>query len=142
MSVVLAGCSGAGAAPAFYGDWSIEGVLSDAPMGDFDQEDLPTITGVTLSFSEQTATCFGDQLDSLGQTVSDPEYNTVEVAREDFEAMTGMSFDSLGVSGSHITQVAVVNDPSYNDGIVLYVVGDDMLLANSLGTFFVLKRLQ
>jgi hypothetical protein len=135
-------CSAAGSAPSFYGDWAIEGVLADAPMGDFNQEDLSSIQNVTLTFSKEEAACFGDQLDSLGQTVSKPEYITSEVTRDDFEAMTGTSFDSLGISGSKITQVAVVKDPSYNDGIVFYVINKDMLLANSLGTFFILNRAQ
>jgi hypothetical protein len=141
MSFGLAGCSGAGAASAFYGDWSIEGVLDGAPIGDFNQEDLSTIMSATLTFSKEEAACFGDQLDSLGRTVSEPEYNTVEVTKADFESMTGTSFESLGISGSRITQVAVVSDPSHNNGIVFYIVSNDMLLANSLGTFFILNRI-
>jgi hypothetical protein len=141
LSVGLAGCADAGADSAYYGDWSIKGVLADAPMGDFSEEDLSTITNVTLTFSKEEATCFGDQLDSLGQTVSEPEYSAVDVPKADFESMTGTSFDSLGIRGNHIAQVTVVNDPSYNDGIVFYVVSDDMLLANSLGTFFILNRI-
>lgn len=141
MVVGLTGCSGEGAVPSFYGDWSIDGVLDGAPMGDFEQENMSIITDVPLTFSEDEAICFGDQFESLGQTVFDPDYITNKVSRDNFESMTGMSFDSLGIRENHITQVAVVPNHLFNDGIVFYVVNDDMLLSNSLGTFFVLRRI-
>ncbi len=138
LAIGLAGC--AGSEPSYYGVWSIDSLLPDAPLGDYSEEDMDTIHSVNLTFSAEEATCFGDQIDSLGQTVSKPEYIKTDIPREDFESMTGTSFDSLGVSGGKITQIAVVNDPSYNDGVVFYVVNDDTLLANSLGTFFILKK--
>jgi hypothetical protein len=138
LGIGLIGCSGS--EPSYYGVWSIDGLLPDAPMGNFSEENLETIMNVSLTFSAEEATCFGDQIDSLGQTVSDPEYITIDIPKDSFEAMTGTSFDSLGIKGSNISQVSVVNDPSYNDGIVFYVVNDETLLANSLGTFFVFKK--
>lgn len=138
LAIGLAGC--AGSAPSYYGVWSIDSLLPDAPLGDFNEEDMNTILDVSLTFSSEEATCFGDQMDSLGQTISKPEYIQTDVTREDFESMIGVSFDSLGISGSKIAQIAVVNDPTYNDGIVFYVVNDDTLLVNGLGTFFILKR--
>ncbi len=138
LGIGLIGCSGS--EPSYYGVWSIDGLLPDAPMGNFSEENLETIMNVSLTFSAEEATCFGDQIDSLGQTVSDPEYITIDIPKDSFEAMIGTSFDSLGIKGSSISQVSVVNDPSYNDGIVFYVVNDETLLANSLGTFFVFKK--
>ncbi len=138
LGIGLIGCSGS--EPSYYGVWSIDGLLPDAPMGNFSEENLETIMNVSLTFSAEEATCFGDQIDSLGQTVSDPEYITIDIPKDSFEAMTGTSFDSLGIKGSNISQVSVVNDPSYNDGIVFYVVNDETLLANSLGTFFIFKK--
>ncbi len=138
LGIGLIGCSGS--EPSYYGVWSIDGLLPDAPMGNFSEENLETIMNVSLTFSAEEATCFGDQIDSLGQTVSDPEYITIDIPKGSFEAMTGTSFDSLGIKGSNISQVSVVNDPSYNDGIVFYVVNDETLLANSLGTFFIFKK--
>lgn len=114
--------------------------LSDAPLGDLGEGDLSTITGSSLSFSKDSASCFGDQLDSLGQTVSNPEYVTTTISRSDFESMTGETFDTIGRKGSNITQVVVNNSEGVNDGIVFYVIDDNTLLANSLGTFFILNR--
>lgn len=138
ITIGLFGC--AGSTPSYYGVWSIDSLLPDAPLGDFNLEDMETILDITLTFSDEEATCFGDHIDSLGQTVSNPEYIKTDVPREDFESMIGTSFGNLGISGNKISQIAVVNDPSYNDGIVFYIVSDDTLLANSLGTFFVLKK--
>lgn len=126
--------------PSYYGVWSIDSLVSDAPMGDFDPNENADVFNTSLSFSEKEASCFGDQLDSLGQVVSNPEYVSIDIPKEDFESMMGLSFDSLGISGSTIKQISVVNDPSYNNGIVFYVVNDDTLMSNSLGTFFILKK--
>ncbi len=136
--VGLAGCSGS--EPSYYGVWSVDSVLQDAPLGDFEKADLEKIQNTRLTFSAKEANCFGDQLDSLGQIVSDPEYVAIDIPKESFEQLTGTTFDSLGVKGSTIPQISVINDPSYNNGIVFYVVNDETLLANSLGTFFVLKK--
>lgn len=138
LTIGLAGC--AGSTPSYYGVWYVDSMLPDAPLGDLNEEDMDIIGNVSLTFSAEEATCFGDQIDSLGQTVTNPEYIETDISKDTFESMLDISFDSLEYSGSSITQVYVENDPSYNDGIVFYIVSDDTLLANSLGTFFVLKK--
>lgn len=134
----FAGCSGSGA--SYYGNWSVGDKLSDAPLGNFNEEDLPMITGTSLSFSKDSASCFGDDISSLGQTVSNPEYITMNMSKSDFESMMGETFDMIGRKGGSITQVVVIKDEDRNNGIVFYVIDDNTLLANSLGTFFILSR--
>jgi len=136
----LVGCSSS--EPSYYGVWSIGSLLPDAPLGDFEKEDLESIHNTRLTFSTKEANCFGDQIDSLGQIVSDPEYVVVDIPKDSFEQMTGTTFDTLGIKGSTISQISVVKDPSYNNGIVFYVMNDETLIANSLGTFFVLKKVE
>ena len=146
MMTVAAGCSHSNkevsTGQVFFGDWIIDSKLPDAPMGDFEEEDLKTILGAGLSFSAEKASCFGDALDTLGQTVDKPEYVTMDVSRSDFESMTGESFDSIGRQGDNITQVSVVKDPERNTGIVFYIIDDNTLLANSAGTFFLVKKIK
>lgn len=138
LAIAITGCSES--VPTYYGTWTVDSLLPDAPMGNFSEEDTDKIYNASLTFSAEQSSCFGDAVDSLGQTVSSPEYIEAEIPKADFESMTGVSFESLGISGSKIVQVSVVNDPSYNNGIVFYVVDDSTLLSNSLGTFFVLKK--
>jgi hypothetical protein len=132
------GCSGT--EQTFFGDWTIHSKLSDAPIGDFSDNDLRTILGSELSFTADAASCFGDSMDTLGQTVPSPEYTKIYMEKSDFESMTGESFETIGRAEDDITQVSVVKDPDRNSGIVFYIVDDNTLLANSVGTFFVLKR--
>ena len=134
----IAGCSGT--EKTFFGDWTIDSKLQDAPIGDINEEDLSTILGSTLSFTTEKASCFGDSLDTLGQTVSNPEYTTIDIEKSEFESMIGESFEKIGKSGDNIRQISVVKDPDKNSGIVFYIVDDNTLLANSVGTFFILKK--
>ena len=140
MLVMVGLTSCAGSAPSYYGKWSVSEKLTDAPMGDYSDDDLPIIKNAILSFSKESASCFGDQMSSLSETVSNPDYKTQNMSKEDFESMMGETFDAVGRKGDSITQITVINSPDSNTGIVFYIVDKDVLLANSVGTFFLLKR--
>ncbi len=136
----LTACGGNESATAYLGDWNIAGLVENAPMGDMADGDLDTILSSRLSFSKESASCFGDSMDTLGTSVENPEYISQDIPKEVFEQMTGVTFEQLGRTGDSISQVAVVQDPERNTGIVFYVVNKDTLLANSVGTFFQLTR--
>lgn len=136
MAVLLTGC----AASSFYGDWNISKQLENAPLGDLADGDLGRIIGSTLSFSASQASCFGDAVDTLGETVANPEYITMDYPAENLESGMGCSLASLGGSGSTVKQVAVVRDSERNTGIVMYVINQDTLVVNGAGTFFLLER--
>ncbi len=136
----ISGCSASNAGQVFYGDWVVDSKLPDAPAGDFNEEDLNKILGSELSFTADEASCFGDSVDTLGKTVTSPQYTKTEMSRSDFESMTAETFDVIGRSGNKITQVSVINDPESNTGIVFYIVDENTLLANSAGTFLLVKR--
>ena len=134
----LAGCSSSG--PSYYGNWSIGDKVADAPLGDYNDSDLAAIQSATLSFSKESASCFGDQISSLGDVVSNPDYITQSLSKDAFESTMGETFAAIGHQGDSITQVTVINSSDSNTGIVFYVVDNNTLLANSLGTFFLLNR--
>jgi hypothetical protein len=124
----------------YLGTWSIEEKPEGAPLGDFGNIELNDIIGRELIFSEKIASCFGDNIDTLGQYVDNPEYKEMNIPRSDFEQTTGVAFDALGIESDNILQIVVTKDPERNTGIVFYIVDNDKLLVNGAGTFLFLKR--
>jgi hypothetical protein len=135
----LVGCSESGNEDSYLGTWVINKQVEGSPLGDFGNKDIKDIIGKKLSFSKKKASCFGDNIETLGESVNNPKYKKIDVTKADFERITGILFDSLGIKNGNITQIVVTKDPNRNTGIVFYVVDDKRLLVNGAGTFFLLK---
>ena len=125
---------------SFFGNWVVEKQLDNSPMGDFGNMDVKDIIGKELSFSKKKASCFGNNVDTLGQFVNNPEYIKDTVEKSHFEESVGITFSALGISGKNIAYITVIKDPSENTGIVFYDVDKNTLIVNGAGTFFLLKR--
>lgn len=131
----------AGPAESYLGSWRIEKRLEGAPPGDMTEKDLTRIIGLTLSFTDSRADCLGRSLSTLGSSVSGPIYSSMDVQRDIFERTAGVTFSQLGIQGDTVKLVAVLNDPAGETGVAFYVLGEDALLLNSLGTFFLMRRI-
>jgi hypothetical protein len=140
---ILFGCSSSdnsSEADSYLGTWMIDSMTANAPMGDFGNTPLTDIIGKKLTFSKTSCSCFGDSVDTLGTNVENPKYVEIDMPKEDFERLTSITFESLNITGDTIKQISVVKDPDRNTGIVFYFIDKDRIIANSAGTFFLLKR--
>lgn len=129
-------------AASYLGTWRIEKRLEGAPPGDITEKDLSRIIGSTLTFTATRADCLGRSMSTFGSSVKDPIYSSMDVQRDIFERTVGVTFAQPGVGDDTVKLVAVLNDPAGETGVAFYVLGEDLLLLNSLGTFFVMRRAQ
>lgn len=142
LSIAGCGTSNSSSKESYLGNWKVDKQLENSPLGNYNDGDLKKIIGATLSFTKENASCFGDEMSTLGTTVKNPEYIKMEIPKATFQQTTGTAFDQIGAKGDKITQISVVKDQDRNTGIVFYIVNKDTLLANSVGTFFLLTKIK
>lgn len=125
---------------AFYGQWQIKKVIAFGPAGTYSSDDIKTLTGKQLTFSKESATCFGDQMNSLNNTTNNPVYKKTVISKSDFPSNYRVTFDKLGIKGASITEV----DATGTKGIcsVFFITQDNnKLILFGGGVFFELDRI-
>jgi bla regulator protein BlaR1 len=122
----------------FYGDWSISKVLAYGQSGTYSKEDAEGLIGKEMSFSVDSATCFGDQASYIDTTAKNPVYTITEYTGADFISNYRMSFDLLGLTGDAVTEIAVKD--SEGNGCTLLIKDENTLIVVGGGTYFELVR--
>lgn len=122
----------------FYGQWIIKKQLAYGPVGTYSNEDIKNILGKRLSFSKEKASCFGEQLSSLGKVVEEPIYKKLSILKSDFEANNRIIFERLGIKGDSITEVMVTSLKDIE--CIFYVKDANTLILSGGGVYFELIR--
>jgi bla regulator protein BlaR1 len=121
-----------------YGDWRISKVLAYGQSGTYSKEDAEGLIGKEMSFSADSATCFGDQASYIDTTAKSPVYTATEYTGADFIINYRMSFDLLGLTGDAVTEIAVKD--TEGNGCTLLIKDENTLIVVGGGTYFELVR--
>ena len=122
----------------FYGQWIIKKQLAYGPVGTYSNEDIKNILGKRLSFSKEKASCFGEQLSSLGKVVEEPIYKKSSILKSDFEGNNRITFERLGIKGDSITEVMITGLKDIE--CIFYVKDANTLILSGGGVYFELIR--
>ena len=122
----------------FYGQWVIKQVLAYGPVGTYSSEDANSILGKILSFSENKASCFGDQPSDIDQLATNPVYKKTIISKSDFAANYRITFDKLGIKADSISELTVSD--SKGNGCTFFIKDDNTLIIYGGGTYFELIR--
>lgn len=130
------------AAPAksesFYGDWVIEKVTAYGSAGTYSKEDAEKLIGKSMSFTIDSATCFGDDSSYINNSAKNPQYEATEISKDDFTVNYRMTFDNLGITTDSVTEVTVSD--AEGNGCIFFVKDDNTLIVMGGGTYFQLVR--
>lgn len=123
----------------FMGNWAISKFLaSDTGGSAYDSGTINELIGRPLIFSEEKATCFGDNIDVMNHTVSNPSYKRETLSNEELYQNYRVTFNMLGITTDSLTQISVYDNT--NNGCTFFVVDNDTLILTGGGDFFQLKR--
>jgi hypothetical protein len=122
----------------FYGQWEIKKVLAYGPVGTYSNDDIKTIIGKKLTFSKESASCFGDQVDSLNNTAINPVYKKSVIFKNDFESSNRMTFDKLGIKEDSITEIDAVD--AKGNGCTFFIKDNNTLILFGGGVYFELNK--
>lgn len=132
------GSETAQAEAAYYGDWVINQVVAYGSAGTYSKEAAEGLIGKNMSFTADSATCFGDQPSDLEATAVNPSYETTELSVKDFMANYRMTLDKLGITKDSVTQVTAVD--SEGNGCTFLMKDANTLIVIGGGTYFELLR--
>ncbi|PJI08183.1 MULTISPECIES: hypothetical protein [Clostridium] len=122
----------------YMGNWVIRKVIAYGPAETYSKSDINNLMGKRLTFSPQKATCFGDSISYLNESVQNPMYSKSSVFKDDFEAQNKVTFNNLGVSGSTITMIEVKD--SSGKGCTFYIKGNNTMILYGGGVYFEIDR--
>jgi bla regulator protein BlaR1 len=122
----------------YYGDWTISKVLAYGQSGTYSKEDAEGLIGKEMSFSADSATCFGDQSSYIDTTAKNPVYTATEYTDADFVSYYRMSFDLLGLTGDAVAEISVKD--SKGNGCTFLIKDENTLIVVGGGTYFELVR--
>jgi bla regulator protein blaR1 len=122
----------------YYGDWVINRVLAYSQSGTYSKEDAESLVGKEMSFSADSATCFGDQAGYVDTTASNPVYTATVYTSSDFISYYRMSFELLGLTGDSVTEITAKD--SQGNGSTLLIKDENTLIVVGGGTYFELLR--
>lgn len=122
----------------FYGNWTISKVLAYGQSGTYSKEDAESLIGKDMSFSADSATCFGDQASYLDATAKKPTYSATDYTSADFIGYYRMNFDLLGLTGDKVTEITAAD--SKGNGCTFLIKDENTLIVVGGGTYFELIR--
>ncbi|MBP1756498.1 MAG: peptidase BlaR1 [Firmicutes bacterium] len=123
---------------AYYGDWTISKVLAYGQSGTYSKEDAEGLIGKAMSFSAESATCFGDQASYLDTVAKKPTYTASDYTSADFIGYYRMSFEKLGITGDKVTEIVATD--SKGNGATFLIKDENTLIVVGGGTYFELVR--
>lgn len=123
----------------FYGQWQIITSAASNPNGEtYSTDDWNNLKGKKLTFSKDSATCFGDKIEDMNNTVSNPVYKKTVLSDQDFQTQFRVPLNKLpGIQGDSITEVDVTGTngicnvfftTQYNNMLILYGGGEFFVL--------------
>lgn len=124
------------ATESFMGDWAITKIVAYCSGGNTYFPE--TIIGKQLTFSSEKATCFGDNIDVMNNTLSSPSYKKETLSNDELWEGYRATFKMLGVTTDSLTQVSAYDNQG--NGVTFFVIDNDTLLLEGGGVFFQLKR--
>jgi hypothetical protein len=121
----------------YFGEWVINKVLAYG-VGTYSSEDAESLIGKSLSFTEDQANFFTDELTDIEKIAKNPVYTETISSESDFIVNYRMPFDNLGIEADSITEINV----SDSDGHVctFFVKDDNTLILVGGGTYFELVK--
>jgi hypothetical protein len=122
----------------YYGEWTISKVLAYGQSGTYSKEDAEGLIGKEMSFSTDSATCFGDEASYIDNTAKSPNYSATEYTDSDFVSYYRMSFDLLGLTGDTVTEISAKD--SKGNGCTFLIKDENTLIVVGGGTYFELVR--
>ncbi|QDR81789.1 hypothetical protein SPTER_32020 [Sporomusa termitida] len=122
----------------FYGQWVIKKVLAYGPVGTYSQDDIKSIAGRKLSFSQEQASCFGDQLKYVDDIAINPVYKKTVVSASDFVTAYRLTLAALGITSDAISQIQAAD--AQGNGCIFFIKDNDTLILAGGGVFFELVR--
>lgn len=123
---------------AYFGRYVIKRLLAYGPVSAYGDEDIQDMAGKKVSFSEDKASCFGDDKDSLNQTAENPVYKEETISKADFEADNRITFEKLGLEDDSITKVTA--EDSKGNGSVFYIKNENTIILYGGGIYLELVR--
>ncbi|WP_449621736.1 hypothetical protein [Robertmurraya sp. Marseille-Q9965] len=124
----------------YYGQWQINKVIAYGPVGTYSSDDVKKLIGKQLAFSKKSATRFGDKMEDLDETVTDPVYKKSVITKNDFPTNYKVTFEQLGINGDSVTEVVATSTEGI--GTVFFLTPDNnKLILFGGGTFFELAKL-
>lgn len=122
----------------YMGNWVIKRAIAYAPAETYSKSDINSLIGKRLTFSPQKATCFGDSMSYLNESVQNPMYSKSSVFKDDFQSQNKVTFDNLGVSGPTITMIEVKD--SSGKGCIFYIKDNNTMILYGGGVYFEIDR--
>lgn len=123
----------------FYGQWQINKVIAYGPAGTYSSDDVTKLMGKQLTFSNNSATRFGDKMEDMDETVSDPVYKKTEITKNEFATNYRVTFEQLGIDGATVTEVDATSTQGI--GTIFFLTTDkNKLILFGGGTFFELAK--
>ncbi|MEQ2527767.1 hypothetical protein WMO40_13745 [Bacillaceae bacterium CLA-AA-H227] len=122
----------------FYGQWQINKVIAYGPAGTYSSDDVKNLIGKQLTFSKDSATSFGDKIEDMDESVSEPIYKKTEVAKNEFTSNYRVTFEQLGIDGDTVTEVDATSTQGI--GTVIFITDKNKLILFGGGTFFELAK--
>lgn len=124
---------------SFYGRWKINKAAAFAPVGTYSTEDIEQLLNREVTFTETSATGFGDSPEYLNTSIVNPKYNQTTILKADFEQNNRVTFEQLDISGDSIIEVVASDDDG--NRTIFYIKDQDTLLLYGGGVFIELVRL-
>ncbi|QAA30360.1 hypothetical protein [Clostridium manihotivorum] len=123
----------------FYGQWVISKLVTNSAVGSYSDDDINKIIGNTLIFSKDQSSSFGDDISDMNDTIRNPIYKSSVISNKDFQINYNIPFDKLGVKGTSITEITVLNSNN-TCSCTFYIKDNDTLILYGGGSFFELHK--
>lgn len=123
----------------YYGQWQINKELASAPVTTYSNDDIKNIIGKELTFSKESASCFGDKVSDLNYTAVNPTYKKSVISKSDFVANNRVTLDKLGVKGDTITRIDAADVKG--NGCTFFIKDNNALILYGGGVYFELGKI-
>lgn len=123
----------------FYGQWQIEKALAFGPVGTYSDDNIKAIIGKKLVFSKESASCFGEEVDSLNNTAVNPIYKKSVISKDDFESSYRITFDKLGIKSNTITEIDAAD--AKGNGCIFFIKDNNTLILYGGGVYLELNKI-
>jgi hypothetical protein len=124
----------------YLGQWQIKKELAFAPASTYSNDDIKAMIGKKLTFSKESATCFGDNIEYLNNTAVNPTYKKTVISKTDFQTNNRVTFERLGITGDSITQIDAAD--AEGNGSTFFIKDNNTLILSGGGVYFELTRIQ